>query len=148
MEMFSKQYSRLTGVGPWGRKSHRGTGILTGDVAHTQQSNPSSNRHRNRTRKSRDRSHRRKTRKDRRSSVGTQLVNVLFSVNDKQNKYINDLVKEDVQILEDGKPRRFFIFKRETDLPLTMAMLIDTSGSEQHTLPRLKETAAPSLTRL
>lgn len=71
--------------------------------------------------------------------VGTQLVNVLFSVNDKQNKYINDLVKEDVQVLEDGKPQEIFIFKRETDLPLTMALLIDTSGSEQHTLPRLKD---------
>ncbi len=71
--------------------------------------------------------------------LGTQLVNVLFSVNDKQNKYINDLVKEDVAIIEDGKPQEIFIFKRETDLPLTMAMLIDTSGSEQHTLPRLKD---------
>lgn len=71
--------------------------------------------------------------------VGTQLVNVLFSVNDKQNKYINDLVKEDVQVLEDGKAQEVFIFKRETDLPLTMALLIDTSGSEQHTLPRLKD---------
>lgn len=71
--------------------------------------------------------------------LGTQLVNVLFSVNDKQNKYINDLAKEDIAILEDGKPQEIFIFKRETDLPLTMAMLIDTSGSEQHTLPRLKD---------
>lgn len=71
--------------------------------------------------------------------VGTQLVNVLFSVNDKQNKYINDLAREDVAVFEDGKQQEIFIFKRETDLPLTMALLIDTSGSEQHTLPRLKD---------
>lgn len=74
--------------------------------------------------------------------VGTQLVNVLFSVNDKQNRYINDLKQEDVTILEDGKPQEIFVFKRETDLPLTMALLIDVSGSEQFALPRLKETGS------
>lgn len=71
--------------------------------------------------------------------LGTQLVNVLFSVNDKQNRYINDLTREDVAILEDAKPQEIFTFKRETDLPLTMAILIDTSGSEQYALPRLRE---------
>lgn len=71
--------------------------------------------------------------------VGTQLINVLFSVTDKQNRYINDLAKEDVTILEDGKPQEIFIFKRELDLPLTMAILVDVSGSEQYTLPQLKE---------
>ncbi|HYE76249.1 MAG TPA: VWA domain-containing protein [Blastocatellia bacterium] len=73
--------------------------------------------------------------------VGTQLVNVLFSITDKQNRYINDLVKEDVTILEDGKPQEIFVFKRELDLPLTMAILVDVSGSEQYTLPQLKEAA-------
>jgi len=72
--------------------------------------------------------------------VGTQLVNVLFSVSDKQNRYINDLTKEDVVILEDGKPQQIFTFKKETDLPLTMALLVDVSGSEKYVLPVLKET--------
>jgi VWFA-related protein len=72
--------------------------------------------------------------------VGTQLVNVLFSVSDKQNRYINDLTKEDIQILEDGKAQQIFTFKKETDLPLTMALLIDVSGSEKYVLPLLKET--------
>jgi VWFA-related protein len=71
--------------------------------------------------------------------LGTQLVNVLFSATDKQNRYINDLTKEEVTILEDGKPQEIFTFKRELDLPLTMAILIDCSGSEQYTLPLLKE---------
>lgn len=74
--------------------------------------------------------------------VGTQLVNVLFSVTDKQNRYINDIKQEEVTILEDGKPQQIFTFKRETDLPLTMAILIDVSGSEQFALPRLKETGS------
>ncbi len=71
--------------------------------------------------------------------VGTQLVNVLFSVNDKQNRYINDLTKNDVTIFEDGKPQQIFTFKRETDLPLTMAVLIDVSLSERYMLPVLKD---------
>jgi len=72
--------------------------------------------------------------------VGTQLVNVLFSVQDKQNRYLNDLKQEDVQILENGQPQDIFTFKRELDLPLTMAILVDTSGSEQFTLPLLKDS--------
>jgi VWFA-related protein len=71
--------------------------------------------------------------------VGTQLVNVLFSVQDKQNRYINDLKQEDVQILENGQPQEIFTFKRELDLPLTMSILVDTSGSERYTLPLLKD---------
>jgi VWFA-related protein len=73
---------------------------------------------------------------------GTKLVNVLFSVQDKQNRYLNDLKQEDVQILENGQAQDIFTFKREMDLPLTMAILVDVSGSEQFTLPQLKDSGA------
>jgi VWFA-related protein len=72
--------------------------------------------------------------------LGSKLVNVLFSVQDKQNHYLNDLKQEDVQILENGQPQDIFTFKRELDLPLTMAILVDVSGSEQYTLPQLKDS--------
>lgn len=71
--------------------------------------------------------------------VGTQLVNVLFSVQDKQNRYLNDLKQNDIEILENGQPQDIFTFKREFDLPLTMAILVDVSGSERFTLPLLKD---------
>ncbi len=71
--------------------------------------------------------------------VGTQLVNVLFSVQDKQNRYLNDLKQAEVEVLENGQPQEIFTFKREFDLPLTMAILVDVSGSEQYTLPLLKD---------
>jgi VWFA-related protein len=71
---------------------------------------------------------------------GTKLVNVLFSVQDKQNHYLNDLKQEDVQILENGQPQDIFTFKRELDLPLTMAILVDVSGSEEFMLPQLKDS--------
>src|SRR5262249_31374071 len=71
---------------------------------------------------------------------GTKPVNVLFSVQDKQNHYLNDLKQEDVQILENGQPQDIFTFKRELDLPLTMAILVDVSGSEEYMLPQLKDS--------
>lgn len=74
--------------------------------------------------------------------IGTQLVNVLFTIQDKQNRYLNDLKKEDIEILENGQPQEIFAFKRELDLPLTMAILVDVSGSEQYTLPLLKDAGA------
>ncbi|HEU0186165.1 MAG TPA: VWA domain-containing protein [Blastocatellia bacterium] len=73
---------------------------------------------------------------------GSKLVNVLFSVQDKQNRYLNDLKQEDVQILENGQVQDIFTFKLEKDLPLTMAILVDVSGSERYTLPQLKDSGA------
>jgi Ca-activated chloride channel homolog len=74
--------------------------------------------------------------------LGTQLVNVLFSVIDKQNRYVNDLTASDVKVLEDGKPQEIFTFKRESDLPLTMAILVDVSNSVVPVLPQLTDAAA------
>lgn len=67
--------------------------------------------------------------------LGAQLVTVPFNVTDKKNRYINDLAKGDVEVLEDGKPQDIFSFERQTDLPITIAMLIDISGSQEYTLP-------------
>jgi Ca-activated chloride channel family protein len=74
--------------------------------------------------------------------LGTQLVNVLFSVTDKQNRYVNDLTAGDVKVLEDGKPQEIFTFKRESDLPLTMAILVDVSNSVVPVLPQLTDAGA------
>jgi Ca-activated chloride channel homolog len=71
--------------------------------------------------------------------LDTQLVNVLFSVQDKQNRYITDIKQEELEVLENGQVQQIFTFKREFDLPLTLALLIDVSGSEQYTLPLLKD---------
>jgi Ca-activated chloride channel family protein len=70
--------------------------------------------------------------------LGTQLVTVPFNVTDKKNRYINDLSKEDIEVLEDSKEQQVFSFERQTDLPITIAMLIDISGSQEWTLPEEK----------
>lgn len=67
--------------------------------------------------------------------LGTQLVTVPFNVTDKKNRYINDLSKDDIEVLEDSKGQEVFSFERQTDLPITIAMLIDISGSQEYTLP-------------
>ncbi|HEX4951297.1 MAG TPA: VWA domain-containing protein, partial [Blastocatellia bacterium] len=74
--------------------------------------------------------------------VGTRLVNVLFSVTDKQNRYLDNLKQEDLQVLENGQPQTIFTFKKEFDLPLTLAIMVDVSGSEQYVLPQLKDAGA------
>jgi VWFA-related protein len=68
-------------------------------------------------------------------TLGTQLVTVPFNVTDKKNRYINDLSKDDIEVLEDSKGQQVFSFERQTDLPITIAMLIDISGSQEWTLP-------------
>jgi VWFA-related protein len=67
-------------------------------------------------------------------TLGTQLVTVPFNVTDKKNRYINDLTKDDIEILEDNKEQQIFSFEKQTDLPITIAMAIDISGSQEYTL--------------
>lgn len=70
--------------------------------------------------------------------LGTQLVTVPFNVTDRTNRYINDLNKEDLELLEDNKPQEVFSFERQTELAITIAMLMDVSISEEYTLPMEK----------
>ena len=73
--------------------------------------------------------------------VDTDLVNILFTAQDKDRRLLTDLKKEDVRILEDRQPQEIFTFQRQTDLPLSISILIDTSGSQERTLPIEKEAA-------
>ena len=61
--------------------------------------------------------------------VQTSLVNVFTTVRDKHNGIINDLTKDDFKIYEDGQEQKVAYFAREVDMPITLGMLIDTSGS-------------------
>jgi VWFA-related protein len=57
-------------------------------------------------------------------------VNVLFIATDKHGKFVRDLSQADFAILDDHKPPQSIVnFRRETDLPLHMGLLIDVSGS-------------------
>jgi VWFA-related protein len=73
--------------------------------------------------------------------VDTDLTNILFTAVDKEKRFVTTLKKEDIRILEDGQPQQIFTFARQTDLPLSLAILIDTSVSEERMLPEEKEAA-------
>jgi len=73
--------------------------------------------------------------------VETNLTNVLFTASDKQKRFISTLKREDVRVLEDGVPQQIFTFQPNSDLPLSLAILIDCSGSEERTLPEEKGAA-------
>lgn len=73
--------------------------------------------------------------------VETELVNVLFSAQDKDRRLLTDLKKEDIQIIEDGEVQEILEFGRQVDLPLSLAILIDTSASQERTLPEEKAAA-------
>jgi Ca-activated chloride channel homolog len=74
--------------------------------------------------------------------VETDLTNILFTAVDKSKRFITTLRQEDVRVTEDGRPQEIFTFARQTDLPLSLAILIDTSISEERTLPIEKAAAA------
>ncbi len=57
-------------------------------------------------------------------------VNVLFIATDKHGKFVRDLTQNDFSILDDHKPPQAILnFRRETDLPLHLGLLVDVSGS-------------------
>jgi len=73
--------------------------------------------------------------------VETNLTNVFFTAADKQKRFVSTLKREDVRIFEDGVPQEIFTFQPNSDLPLSLAILIDCSGSEERTLPEEKNAA-------
>lgn len=86
-------------------------------------------------------------------SVGTLKVNVnvvqlFFNVKDKKGALIPNLTKNDFQVIEDGKPQTIKYFTAESDLPLTLGILIDSSGSQRQVLEMEKEVGASFLNEI
>jgi VWFA-related protein len=66
---------------------------------------------------------------DTRITLDVSRVNMLFTVSDKKGRFITDLTKDDFEVFESKKPQSIIEFAAETDLPLRLAILIDTSNS-------------------
>jgi len=67
-------------------------------------------------------------------SADVKLVNVLASVRTKKNEIVRDLTKDDFVLSENGRPQNIRYFSRESELPLTVGLMIDTSMSQQRVL--------------
>ena len=77
--------------------------------------------------------------------VNVNVVQLFFNVKDKHGALIPALTKDDFEIYEDGKPQTVKYFAAESNLPLTLGMLIDSSGSQQRVLEMEKEVGSAFL---
>lgn len=67
-------------------------------------------------------------------SSGIQVVNILATVRDHSEQFVRNLTKNDFTVLEDGRPQTIRYFSAETNLPLTIGLLVDTSMSQDKVL--------------
>src|ERR1700740_999902 len=77
--------------------------------------------------------------------VAVDLVNVQFSVTDRRGRFVSGLTANDFKVEEDGRRQEIRNFARENELPLTLALLIDTSPSVSPVLDEEKTTASAFL---
>ena len=73
------------------------------------------------------------------------LVNIFFTVKDKHGALVPGLNQNEFEVLEDGKPQTIKYFSTESNQPLTLGILIDSSGSMMHMLPEEKVVAGQFL---
>jgi VWFA-related protein len=78
-------------------------------------------------------------------SVDVNVVNIFFNVKDRRGALVPSLTKDDFTVLEDGKPQTIKYFAAESDLPLTLGILVDTSASQERVLSSEKEVGAAFL---
>ncbi len=73
--------------------------------------------------------------------VEVNVVNIMCSVRDSRNALVPSLGKDDFLVSEEGKPQEIRYFERETDLPLTLGLLVDVSASQRNLIQTEKRAA-------
>jgi VWFA-related protein len=73
--------------------------------------------------------------------VNTDLANILLTAVDKERRFITTLRREDLRVTENGVAQEVSVFQRETELPLSLAILIDASESQKGVLSDEKAAA-------
>jgi VWFA-related protein len=76
-------------------------------------------------------------------SVDVKVVNVLATVRDKHGEVVRNLTKDDFTLEEDGRPQAIRYFTQESNLPLTLGLMVDTSMSQRRVLDK-ERTASDS----
>ena len=80
--------------------------------------------------------------------VSVNVVGLFFNVKDKHGALIPNLTKDEFEVLEDGKPQTIKYFAAESNLPLTLGILIDSSGSQLRVLDMEKEVGGAFLRQI
>jgi Ca-activated chloride channel family protein len=73
--------------------------------------------------------------------VETDLTTVLLTAVDNKRRFVTTLTQSDVRVLEDGVPQQLLSFERETDAPLSLALLVDASASQERVMKDEQEAA-------
>jgi Ca-activated chloride channel family protein len=81
-----------------------------------------------------------------RITVDVTRVNLLYTVTDKKGRFVSNLTRDDFEIIENKKPQKILEFTAETDLPLRLAILIDTSNSIRDRFRFIQEAATDFIT--
>lgn len=81
-----------------------------------------------------------------RITVDVTRVNLLYTVTDKKGRFVSDLTRNDFEIIENKKPQQILEFTAETDLPLRIAVLVDTSNSIRERFHFIQEAAMDFVT--
>ncbi|HKW56945.1 MAG TPA: VWA domain-containing protein [Candidatus Acidoferrum sp.] len=76
------------------------------------------------------------------------LVNLFVTVRDKNKRIVTDLKQDDFKVFEDGQEQKVAFFSKEVTLPITLGLLLDTSGSEQYMLGAIQDGATRFLNRV
>ncbi len=76
------------------------------------------------------------------------LVNLFVTVRDKNKRIVTDLKKEDFKLQEDGQDQQIAFFSKEVTMPITLALLLDTSGSEQFMLGAIQDMGGQFMNRV
>ena len=81
-------------------------------------------------------------------AVKVKVVNVLATVRDKHGQVVPNLTQNDFVLEEDGRPQTIRYFANETDLPLTLGLLVDTSLSQRRVLDQERSASRSFVTRM
>ncbi len=74
--------------------------------------------------------------------IDTDLTSVLLSATDRKRRFVTTLRREDLRVTEDGVEQKIDTFERETDAPLSLALLVDVSASQERVLKDEQEAAS------
>jgi VWFA-related protein len=81
-------------------------------------------------------------------SSDVKVVSVLATVRDKHGQIVNNLTKDDFKLQQDGQPQTIHYFAKETDLPLTLGLLVDTSMSQRRLIDQERTASYSFLNNL
>src|SRR5271154_3540690 len=81
-------------------------------------------------------------------SVNVKLVTMFATVRDKHGALVRNLTKDDFVLQQDGHPQTITYFAPDSDLPLTLGLLVDTSGSQRRVLDQERDASHAFLDHL